>query len=134
MPDACRKHHQIALLDLNPDPLLAVGSLLRVDAPPYIEIASSIEHISDLLVLVQVFGEKDFQLLMVRVAHGGRRNVDFIPILVGAGGSKLVDGIHGRVVGGLNPQSCEGREIEWGRSKVGSSLVGLVGEALDAGR
>ena len=72
-----RQNEQIPLLQPDPHPLLI--SLL-----PHIKIPGAIQDISDLLVLVHVLVEERLDLVLVDIAHCGRRDGDFIPVLVAA--------------------------------------------------
>lgn len=78
MIDARREHDQIILLQFDPQPLVGLAA--------HVEEASTIEDVSDLLVLVQVLAEEDPQLGLVRVlaAHGRRRDGDLIAVQIAA--------------------------------------------------
>lgn len=116
MVDAGGHDHQVVLLELDPHPIV----VLAAD----IEVASSVQNIPNLLILVQVLVEEVLDLLLVHVAHGGGRNGDLVAVLVGARGR---DGVHIVDVGEVEVQ-----DAEFGEVVVGDGAVGVVGETLVA--
>lgn len=74
MIDASRHDHEIVLLQLDPHPVIALAA--------YIEEASAVQDIADLLVLVQVLIEEHLYLLFIDITHCLRRDCHLIPILI----------------------------------------------------
>lgn len=79
--DASRHNHQIALLQLDPDPVVVLAS--------YIEVSAPIEDVPDLLILVQMLVEEVLHFLFVTGQSCGR-DLNLISVLVVPFGGKLV--------------------------------------------
>ena len=75
---------QIVLLEPDADPGVALG--------PHVEVAGAVADVPDLFVLVQVLVEERLHFGLVDVAHGLRRDGDFIAVPVAALLGELVDG------------------------------------------
>jgi len=88
MIDSRRHDHQIVLLQLDPHPIIAFA--------PHIKVASTIEDVPNLFVLVQMLMEEVLHFLLIDVAHGGGRDGDLIAVLVMA---LRCDGIDIRDIG-----------------------------------
>lgn len=64
MVDARRKADQVALLDQQPYPAVALAS--------HIEEAGTLENVSDLLILVEMLVEECLDLAVIELSHGFR--------------------------------------------------------------
>ncbi len=88
--NARRHDHQIMLLKLYPHPIIVPTA--------HIKIASPIQDIANLLVLVQMLVEEGLYFLLVDVAHLPGGDCNFISVLVAALGGKGIDGGAIRIV------------------------------------
>lgn len=119
MVNASGHNHQVALLQPNPHPIIALA--------PDIEVSSTFQNIPDLLILVQMFVEEVLDLLFIIRERGGG-DLDLVAVLVRAGAG---DGVHGvKIFRVVVVQDAELGEIVWvdgAAGVMGEALVALVG-------
>jgi hypothetical protein len=121
MIDARRHDHQVALLEPDAHPVVALA--------PDIEVSRSGQDVPNLLILMQVLVEEILHLLLVARERRGR-DLDLVTILVGAGFRQGVDAAQ---VGGVrealveDPQRAEIGGVYWAARVVGETLVTLGG-------
>jgi len=121
VPDASGQDDEIALLERAADPPLVVCA----DAAAHVEVAAAVEHVADLLVLVQVLAEERAHLVLVRGAHRRRRHRDLVAVLVRARSRERVHAFDRREVAVYHPEPRElGRRQRLPRV-VRRPLVGL---------
>ena len=90
MINPSRHDHEIVLVQLDPDPLIVLVA--------HVEIATAVENVADLFVLVDVFVEEYLDLFLVDIAHGGRRDGDLVAVPVAPLRGEPVHVFHGREV------------------------------------
>jgi len=111
-----RHNHQIALLQPQPHPLIALA--------PHVEIPAARQDVADLLILVQVFVEEGLDFFLVPGQQVGG-DFDFVAVFVGALARDFVDRV--QVVREVVVGHAEGGEVGWV-----DGAAGVVGEALVA--
>lgn len=107
--------HQVVFLEPDPHPLVALAA--------HVEVASAVEDVPDLLVLVQVLGEEVLDLGLV-LGQRRRRDGHFVAVLVVALGGQRIDGVEVWVV--------EVADAQRGEVVGGDIAAGVVGGALVA--
>ena len=102
MVNATRQDYEISLLEPNPHPVISLTSDIKV--------ASAIQNVPDLLVLMKMLVKEALHLLLVDVAHFVGRHRDFIPVLVVAG---CGDCVNTGNVGNIVINDAEFGEVVW---------------------
>ena len=113
--DPRRHNSQIPLLQSQSDPIVTLT--------PHVKVTRAIQDISNLLIFVKMFVEKDLYFFLV-VWEGGGGDCDFVAVLVVARGCEFVYVVErGEVVADY---------AEFGEVGGGDWAAGVVGEALVA--
>ena len=92
---------------------------------PNIEVPSSVQDVSNLLVLVQVLVEEHLDLAFVRIAHRFRRDGNLVAILIASLGSDSVDIRDVWIVEGHDSKLVEVLLVDLATRVVWVSLVAL---------
>lgn len=111
-----RKNNQIILTQPNTHPFILL--------PTHIKVPLSIANVPNLLVLMQMLTKERLHLLLVDVAHGLRRDADFVAVLVATFSGQGVDEVDGWAVA---VEDADGLEVG-----LGDGATGVVGLALVA--
>ena len=88
--DASRQDDKIILLHPNAHPIIFLAS--------HVKEAITVKDVSYLFILMQVFIEEHFHLLLINITHLLRRNGYFITVLVATFHRKCIDLTKGRTV------------------------------------